>query len=117
MVKHKKDENQTVVTGNPSCSTMMPPSVGPAKDPQKNDDAHIPEIIISFLSARFAIKKFLKHRYLNGGPRAQKGPAVRANGVHKDHKSKVLYHFKPLSHEFRGPPIDTLRVRGLFFDL
>ena len=43
MEKHKKDENQAVVNGNPKCSTMMPPNVGPAKDPQKNDDAHIPE--------------------------------------------------------------------------
>ena len=40
-------------------------------------------------------------------------------GVRNDHKSKVLYHFKPLIQVSKGPPtvnFDSLGVREIFFD-
>jgi hypothetical protein len=54
----------------------------------------------------------LDHRFLTGGP-------WRGSGVYEDHKSKVLYPFKPLLYGFGGPPlalIDTLWVREIFFE-
>ena len=41
--KHMKEENRTVVIGKPKCSTRIPPNVGPANVPQKNEDDHIPK--------------------------------------------------------------------------
>ena len=37
------EANQTVVEGNPKFSTINPPKVGPANEPQKNEEDHIPE--------------------------------------------------------------------------
>ncbi len=56
----------------------------------------------------------LEHRFLTGGPWTPKGSVERVYGVHKDHKTKVLYLFKPLLY---GPPmafIDSLGVHGNF---
>jgi len=41
--KHMKNEKKSVVVGKPKCSTMIPPNVGPANEPQKNEDDHIPK--------------------------------------------------------------------------
>ncbi len=59
-------------------------------------------------------QKPLDHRFLNGVPCAPKGSVERVLGVRKDHKSKLLYPFKPLLQGLRGPPMGLLTFRGLW---
>ncbi len=65
---------------------------------------HVPLLFIPFTP--------LEHRFLTGGPWSPKGSVKRALGVHKDHKSKVLYPYKPLLVKFRGPPLAFIHTLG-----
>ena len=50
LTRQMRDENQTVLTGNPNLSTIKPPRVGPTKEPQKNDVDHIPRKQFSIIN-------------------------------------------------------------------
>ncbi len=55
----------------------------------------------------------LRHRFSTGDPLTPKESVERVLGVHKDHKSKLLYPFK--DQGFTNGIIDTVGVHGCFF--